>query len=282
MNNAVAIIVYSEFPLISEIASFCQCVEIFKTHKICIIAPSTLQCSVYTDIISKTFVHWNIQRFDDACFRSIQTYNKLMLSEHFYLRFADYDFILIYQLDAWVFTDELDSWCAKGYDYIGAPWFSDRGEMFAFAGNGGLSLRKVATFIDVLSKRDYSRHTWNQQFLAIEHPAKTPFRAQIKKLLHRVLMFFCRLSPRLFIKYNRDFEDMTFAKVFSHLGANRVAPPHIAAHFAFERFPEKLYELTGHRLPFGCHAFTKHNWEFWKDKISCTDTDKNIMPRDGK
>ena len=30
--------------------------------------------------------------------------------------------MLIYQLDAYVFKDELLNWANKGYDYIGAPW----------------------------------------------------------------------------------------------------------------------------------------------------------------
>lgn len=35
---------------------------------------------------------------------------------------------MIYQLDAWVFNDELSSWCSLGYDYIGAPFFPYRGK----------------------------------------------------------------------------------------------------------------------------------------------------------
>jgi hypothetical protein len=44
-----------------------------------------------------------------------------MLSIDFYKRFRDYKFILIYQLDAYVFRDELEYWCEQDYDFIGAP-----------------------------------------------------------------------------------------------------------------------------------------------------------------
>ena len=34
--------------------------------------------------------------------------------------------MLIYQLDAFVFQDDLAYWCQQNYDYIGAPWLRDR------------------------------------------------------------------------------------------------------------------------------------------------------------
>jgi hypothetical protein len=48
------------------------------------------------------------------------------LSEEFYQAFTDFEFMLIYQLDAFVFRDELADWCRSGYEYIGAPWLRDR------------------------------------------------------------------------------------------------------------------------------------------------------------
>ena len=50
-------------------------------------------------------------------------YNRLMMSEQFYRAFEGYEYILIYQLDCLVFSNALEEWCRKGYDYIGAPWF---------------------------------------------------------------------------------------------------------------------------------------------------------------
>lgn len=44
-----------------------------------------------------------------------------MLSAEFYDRFAAYEYVLIYQLDAFVFADRLAEFCQMGYDYIGAP-----------------------------------------------------------------------------------------------------------------------------------------------------------------
>ena len=54
--------------------------------------------------------------------QSVGTYNQMMVERDFYKRFVEYEYILIYQLDAFVFRDELEQFCDYGYDYIGAPW----------------------------------------------------------------------------------------------------------------------------------------------------------------
>ena len=85
----------------------------------------------------------------------------LWMSKQFYFRFLpNYKYMLIYQLDAWVFTDNLQEWCDKGYDYIGAPFLSivkknSPRVIFKGVGNGGLSLRRIQYCIDVLSLPRY-------------------------------------------------------------------------------------------------------------------------------
>jgi hypothetical protein len=49
-------------------------------------------------------------------------YNRLLLDEAFYARFADHRFMLILQTDAIVLRDELDMRCAPPFDYVGATW----------------------------------------------------------------------------------------------------------------------------------------------------------------
>lgn len=91
---------------------------------------------------------FGVVRFPDGYFRDIAAYSRLLLSEAFYAAFARYEYILIYQLDAFVFADRLLEFCAKGYDYIGAP-IRYGASLWHFAGarvgNGGLSLRRVAS-----------------------------------------------------------------------------------------------------------------------------------------
>ena len=99
-------------------------------------------------------------KLQDRCFESRLSYSHLLSSKEFYRIFGDFDYVLIHQLDAWVFSDELGGWCDRGYDFVGAPWCHlcrlDKGgdcspyRSESFVGNGGLSLRKVSSFIEKL------------------------------------------------------------------------------------------------------------------------------------
>ena len=60
-------------------------------------------------------------QFPPQYFQSVQAYNRLSMSPKFYATFADFDYILIHQLDAFVFYDAAENFCRLGFDYIGAP-----------------------------------------------------------------------------------------------------------------------------------------------------------------
>ena len=96
-----------------------------------------------------------IERFPDCFFRGMINYSALLLNVDFYRRFQQYEYMLIYQTDAFVFSDRLADFCAMGYDYIGAP-VSRINPLWNFitarVGNGGLSLRKVSSAIRMLEK----------------------------------------------------------------------------------------------------------------------------------
>lgn len=64
----------------------------------------------------------SVKCFERHFFTSVEGYNKLCYNIDFYSAFRNYDYMLIYQLDAWVFRNELQMWCEKGYDYIGSPF----------------------------------------------------------------------------------------------------------------------------------------------------------------
>ena len=90
-----------------------------------------------------------------------------MISSKFYKSFKTYEFLLIYQTDAWVFRDDLLEWCNKDYDYVGAPWFTGyddtKGIKKAFnaVGNGGFCLRKTKSMLRVLNTFSYI-HSFNE------------------------------------------------------------------------------------------------------------------------
>ena len=100
---------------------------------------------------------FRVERFPDYFFHSVLSYSALMLNIDFYRRFSKYEYVLIYQTDAFVFCDRLQEFCRMGYDYIGAP-MERANPLWSFignrVGNGGLSLRKVSSAIRMLEKWD--------------------------------------------------------------------------------------------------------------------------------
>ncbi len=260
---AIVVIVYNDFPSEIEIASFRQCLSILKNHTICIAHPQKLTCMIYLDIAKEQQVGLVFVPFPDDYFKSIDDYNTLMLSPVFYSKFKNYDYILIYQLDAWVFRDELDYWCQQGYSYLGAPWFEGfqnaikDSPMLKISGNGGFSLRHVQTFIELLTT------AWH--FTHFQLGRKLTQKSNISYLLYVLIKK--RTVEDVFLA-STAYEDWLYANFANCLYSKfKIAPPNIALAFSFEVNPNILYELNDKKLPFGCHAFEKYSPDFWKDKI---------------
>jgi hypothetical protein len=214
-----------------EYKSLLQCKNILHKHKIIFIHPLHLDTSFYEKEIPLA----QFQAFDIEYFNGINGYNKLLLSPFFYKKFLSYKFMLIYQLDAWVFRDNLDEWCNKNYDYIGAPYTL---ENINFTGetnlkkrdyilNGGLSLRNIKSCLRV-----------------------------------------CRIFDLLFRESYNGNEDAFFSGVYARFFFVKylIKLPDFktAIKFAMEKEPKKMFELNNSKLPFGCHAFEKYDLIFWQ------------------
>lgn len=239
-----------------EQASLRQCFKVLASHEICFVKPQSLDPSP----LAETYQPNLIVDFPDSCFLGIAAYNRLMMSPRFYETFESWDYMLIYQPDAWVFDDQLDAWCARGYDYIGAPWIpkpkygrlyyrifnrlkriychisgaSDYSQLYYRVGNGGLSLRHIDTF--ARTARDME--------------------PQIARYLSHPGIDF----------YNEDI----FWSLEVNRHEERLKIPHWqeALQFSFDKNPAACYELNGHRLPFGCHGWSKKNMlSFWEQHI---------------
>jgi len=92
------------------------------------------------------------EEFDPAYFASWNAYNSFCKRAELYERFEEYEYILLAQLDAFVFRDELSYWCSRGFDYIGTAFPRNRSRLwhfiFGYGGGGGFSLRRVSSFIE--------------------------------------------------------------------------------------------------------------------------------------
>ena len=156
---------------------------------------------------------------------------------------------MIYQLDAFVFRDELSYWCNKDFDYIGAPWIATnnifsklvkpftskklrkREPIFYKVGNGGFSLRKTRTFYNIsLELKDTIKQYLEEkpdEIYAIED------------------VFWSLKVP----EYYPDFSIPDYKE---------------AIKFAIDRKPAIALKLNNNKLPFGCHGITKPKVaDFW-------------------
>ena len=209
------------------------------------------------------------ERFPPEYFRGVETYSRLLLSESFYRRFEDFEHLLIYQLDALVFSNGLREWCGAGYDYVGAPWWHDpehpdRG--LSRAGNGGLSLRRVEAFLEVLTSRRYREEEVSllEQWRSSRLPdLEGSGRRRLFKRLN-VLRDVRRGAAWYAGSYTLNEDRFWSDRAHLFRPGFRVAEAATALRFAFERQPRRCYEINGRQLPFGCHAWARYDREFWE------------------
>ena len=163
---AIAVPVWKVVLGLDEVKSLVQCRCVLggnANYEIVLFGPKRLDWNYYRSLWSACPCgdrdEPEIAVFDDRCFESRDAYSRLLSAKDFYGRFSGYGHVLLYQLDAWVFRDELSEWCDAGYDYVGAPWCHlcrmGKGgcsgyESTGFVGNGGLSLRNVKSFVNAL------------------------------------------------------------------------------------------------------------------------------------
>jgi hypothetical protein len=187
-------------------------------------------------------------------FRDHRAHQQLMLSPLLYELFASYEFVLVYHLDSLVLARELAFWCARGWDYVGAPWLRRDGAgelVLDGVGNGGFSLRRVESCLRVLGtlRRPLPRLRVGASFAVRVGKRLAKPGAPIRQLLRDRYLFEDKFwgleAPRL---------DPSF----------RVAPAEEALAFAFETHPRVCFELNKSRLPFGCHKWTAHEPDFWQ------------------
>lgn len=200
-----------------------------------LIAPEGLPLDYY----HSRYPQLPVDTFASPAFESISEYSRMLLSDAFYARYAEWEFMLILQTDAVLLKDDLDYWCAQPFDYVGAPWpkpfelFVNTGRfegsagrhVRATVGNGGLSLRRIAKC-----------------------------RALLKEFAVEIMVF----------KHTGSSEDLFFA-VMGNLSNDFVLPNEVtASRFSMEGWPAYYQQINGGHLPMGAHAWMKNEMEFWR------------------
>lgn len=213
---------------------------------------------------------YRVKKVDNNFFGTPRRLNEFFLNKKFYEIFKKYDFMLIYQLDALVFSDQLAKWINSGYDYIAAPWFRPIVGLLTHkkgcpqtGGNGGFSLRNIKKALKILdivnksavrnSKNYFIRKLWFLLAILGGVSHKIWLDAPASDYPFNEDGFWSLEGP----KYNPDF---------------KVAPFKIALKFGFERFPRKCFKLNKKKLPFGVHAWEKYDREFWLQNAPILET----------
>lgn len=252
MKVAVIIPIYRKDLSALELRSLEQANNLLYSYPIVVIKPRSLDLSE----IAERYPLLTFESFEDAYFQNIPGYNALMLSTLFYERFLEYQYILIYQLDAYVFKDELLTWCDKGFDYIGAPWLKKRIYQYPVISSVMRFLYKRRVISGKPSKQSLYNKVGNGGFslrkVESHYQATMHYKEKIKEYLSHEQMHF----------YNEDVFWACEVSEFQYPSWKE------ALHFSFDKYPSYSFKLTGNKLPFGCHGWYKRKMKgFWKPII---------------
>lgn len=274
---AVLVPVYQP-PSKLEAVAFRQCLKVLgQRYPIYLISHQDADLEAYQTMAREAGISLHYRYFAAHYFASVAGYNRLMLSPTFYEQFAHYEYVLIHQVDALVWRDELADWCRRGYDYVGAPIHFRRpdGSMSPEVwgvGNGGLSLRRTEYCLHLLQRglHGWQKHHPFMRLSGLTRRCDMKWHSYLGLALRRLgqkntLAYFLRKE------INEDV-------LFSVYAAHSWLSPHIpdeatARQFAVEAFPSRYFPAPNVEkkasLPFGCHAYDKNEFEnYWKPLLA--------------
>ena len=252
----VVIPVHKPAPNAAERVSLRRCAEILKAWEILFLAPQRLDLGPYEECIRNA----NRLAAPDGCMASLAAYNKLMISPRIFDALSGYSHMLLHEPDAIVLRDELALWCAKDFDYIGAPWFEGYARADAQAapigvGNSGFSLQRIDAARRALAG-DARWYPWGR----IRCDLRNAIRGNVKLFARAARA--AGASGRLGAAH-RLFDgpcDIFWARVVAGVDPRyRVAPIGEALRFAWEVQPAICQRLANGAPPFGIHAWAKYD-----------------------
>lgn len=252
MSNLVAVVIpiYKKKPGSTELMSLKQCLSVLKDYPIIFLGAENFDAAVYSDLCGN--IPFKMATFDEFYFDSIAGYNQLMLSPGFYKRFLNYKFILIYQLDAYVFKDELTYWCNQNYDFIGAPHIPHENQA-----TGIQFLRGYSKFISFVNRVFKTKHQ-------ISNVGNGGFSLRKTKTCYWLLKIL-KGKVKAWGTHNEDGFFKYWGNVFYPLF--KLPADEVALRFSVEESPAQSLKKLNGQLPFGCHAFEKYEWETWKPLV---------------
>ena len=223
----VVVPVYKKNPVFFEQASLMQVVRILgQKYDIYLVAPFGLDLEGYKSLCPT--YKFKEKRFSPKFFENIEGYNQLCRRWQFYNSFQEYQYMLVYQLDCWIFSDNLDYFISLNHDYIGAPWLEIDTQAnvakVVKCGNGGFSLRRIDKFVEVCKNHEAEADN-------------------------------STIAEDVFFSNNCENE-------------LNISPVEVGREFSFEVGPSLFFKLNDNKLPMGCHKPYLFEFKtFWKDYI---------------
>ena len=234
---------------------------------------------------------FSVVELEKKHFGSAANHNRMLYRTDFWEIFADYEYVLMYHLDALVFSDQRSEWCGKGLDYIGSPFLNCEDSPWvkeARVGNGGFALYRVSSVLKVLWNRyqkDPAKYYEDHWWKAIEFQGQIlkPIRAAVPRWMRgRATAPLVKTLRKLdHIEVNEKGNDEFWsdqAKVF--FPDFKVASLEEGLRFSFEVAPTRCLEMNQGRMPFGCHAWARYDRKFWEPHLLPAEED--APPTNGK
>lgn len=268
-GDAVVVVpAYRETMMDWERFAFVNNLERLAKYPFALVVPESLDCREYLTLAPSVTIH----RFPNAYFASVDGYSLLCLSKHFYETFRPFNAILICQLDAFVFEDQLEYWLARKFSYIGgavAKSDQESGQVIRWIGsqNGGFSLRNIDSHLQVLDSQikinckaiDFALYCdMLGTTLDIDNSALHKLKIRLQSLIAQARQGFLHMSSQEYIASRQPgciAEDQFWSRFAPFYHADfKMAPLQEAQHFSVQFGLEQTVPMFQKKMPFGCHG----------------------------
>ncbi len=247
--------------------------SVLADHPISLLIPQSrkarIQLMVEELLPPGTEIEWHAVA--DECLESHHSYNQLMLEEHFYQHYCEHSHLLICQLDAYVFEDQLLEWCHQPYDYIGAPLYLPNAphgpEGLFCVGVGGFSLRRIQLVLKLLHENPVVFRS--REFFEVMKPFNFKARALfLTRFMRCRFQNGCHLaaSSNQLSKWLGINEDAVYSKYLPRFASQfRIPNVETALQFCIDKHVKLDLAALGGALPFAAHAWwtTAENLAAW-------------------
>ena len=220
-----------------------------------------------TKAYSAAFPELKLCKIPPDWLSSMAAYNRMKCSIEFYELFKDYNYMLTYELDSYIFSDDWHKANVFDYDFIGAPWFQGYSEAGNEAKiidgrNSGFSIRNLRSCIRILEEINKIKPLWSlfnkiylHKFIRLTFILRL-FNSQWNFRGKNV--YFFGLTTDGYIN-----EDAFWSVAVPQIFKFKTAPEKDAIKFSFEVNPSRLFDLNDQKLPIGCHAWERYDCKFW-------------------